>query len=70
VSSDLIVDQSLAARSFGDVYVYELTKAPGDRLRLGFLFASGGSIVVEFKKLVFRKRRLDRSYEIGEMYQP
>jgi hypothetical protein len=68
-TSDLIVDQSLAAKSFGDLYTYELTKAAAGRLRLGFLFASGGSIVVKFKKLVFRKRRLDRKYEIGEMYR-
>lgn len=51
------------------VYLYEVTDAGNDRLGLGFLFASGTSVVVEFESLVFRQRRIRRSYSIGDIYQ-
>jgi len=68
-SGSLFVEGDRYAKSFGDLYTHELTAAEDDRLRLGFLFASGGSIVVEFKRLVFRKHRIKRKYPIGKMYQ-
>jgi len=68
-SGDLFVEKESYAKSLGDLYIYELTDAGKDRLRLGFLFASGGSIVVEFQRLVFRKKRIRRQYPVGNMYQ-
>ena len=68
VSCDLITEERSYAKSLGDLYIYELTRADKDNLTLGFLFASGATIGAEFKKLVFRRRRIKRSYEIGEMY--
>jgi hypothetical protein len=68
-SGNLLVEGNSYAKSFGDLYIYELTAAADNHLSLGFLFASGGSIVVEFKRLVFRRHRIKRSYPIGEMYQ-
>ena len=67
VSCNLFADDSYA-KSIGDLYIYEITGADKDNLRLGFLFASGASSVAEFKRLVFRMKRLQRRYEIGEMY--
>ena len=68
LSCDLFVEQESYAKSIGDLYTYELTAADDD-LQLGFLFASGATIVAQFRKLVFRKRRLNRRYEVGEMYR-
>jgi hypothetical protein len=64
---DLFVEKESYAKSIGDLYIYELTTA-GDELQLGLLFASGASIVAQFGKLVFRKKRLKRSYDISEIY--
>lgn len=69
IFSDLFVEKESYARSVGDLYIYELTDAGNDRLRLGFLFASGASIVVEFETMVFRRKRIRRNYEIGAMYK-
>jgi len=68
LSCDLLVEKESYARSLGDLYIYELTAA-GQELELGFLFASGATIVAQFGKLIFRKRRIKRSYELGEMYR-
>lgn len=68
VSCSLFREEHSYAKSLGDLYIYELTRADKDNLRLGFLFASGATIVAEFQRLVFRMKRLKRRYEIGEMY--
>jgi hypothetical protein len=46
--------------SIGDLFIYELTAVDAERLQLGFLFASGASIVVRFRKLVFRRTRISQ----------
>jgi len=66
---DLFVEKDAYAKSVGDLYIYELTAAGKDGLRLGFLFASGASIVVDFERMVFRKKRVRRRYPVGDMYQ-
>jgi hypothetical protein len=68
VCSDLFVDEELFAKSLSDLYIYELTATDRKGLQLGFLFATGASIVIEFQRLVFRRRRIKREYEPGEMY--
>lgn len=67
LTCDLFVEKEFYSKSIGDLYIYELTAA-GDDLQLGLLFASGASIIVQFGKLVFRRKPLKRSYEVGEMY--
>jgi len=68
VSTDLFIEEQSYAKSLGDLYIYELTALDQNILQLGFLFASGATIVVQFKRLVFRRRRIKRQYETGEMY--
>jgi hypothetical protein len=67
---DLFVEEDNPAKSIGDLYLCEISAVDDESLQLGFLFASGASIVVEFRRLIFRRRRIDRKYEIGEMYRP
>jgi hypothetical protein len=69
VTSDLFAGEQSFAKSLGDLYIYELTAIDEKGLQLGFLFASGASVVVQFQRLVFRRRRIKRQYEIGEMYR-
>ena len=69
VRSDLLVDETMFAKSLGSLYTYELTASGAKGLQLGFLFASGGTVVIEFQRLVFRKWRIKREYEVGEMYR-
>jgi hypothetical protein len=69
VGSDLLVDEESPARSLGDLYIYELTAIDKKRLQLGFLFATGSTLIIHFQRLVFRKRSIARSYEIGEIFQ-
>lgn len=61
-------DEERYAKSVGDLYTYELIGV-GDELELGLLFASGATITAQFGKLVFRRKRLKRVYEISEMYR-
>jgi hypothetical protein len=68
VHSDLFVDAESFAKSLGDLYIYELTATARKGFQLGFLFASGASIVIQFQRLVFRRRRIKREYEPGEMF--
>jgi hypothetical protein len=68
VQSNIYVENDFAAKSLGDLYTYELTEIDGDILQLGFLFASGATIIVQFRKLVFQRRRIKRQYEVSEMY--
>ncbi len=68
VSSDLFIEEESYAKSIGDLYLYELTAVDKDRLQLGFLFASGASIVIQFRRLVFRRRRIKRQYGFKEIY--
>ena len=68
LNCDLFVEKRSYAKSIGDLYIYELTAA-GKELQLGFLFASGATIVAQFGKLIFRKKGLKRGHEVGEMYR-
>ena len=65
--SDLITE--VPNRSLGDLYTYELVTLENDLLQLGFLFATGSTIVVQFNKLIFRRRRLKRKYPSMEKYK-
>ncbi len=53
----------------GDLLTYEIVAVDENLLQLGFLFASGASIVAQFKRLIFRRRRIERKYPAGEMYR-
>ena len=68
VKSDLFSYEESVSEDLGDLYLLELTASEGKKLQLGFLFASGASLVIEFRRLVFRRRRINRKYRIGEMY--
>ena len=68
VRTDFSVDEFLAAKSLGDLYLCELTAPDKQTLQLGFLFANGSTLVVQFRRLVFRRRRIKRQYRVGEMY--
>lgn len=67
--AELFGEEESPLKSVGDLYTYELTDGGNNKLRLGFLFASGASIVVEFKRIVFRKKRIARGYDVGAMYR-
>ena len=68
VSMDLFIEEGSFAKSLGDLYIYELAAIDEQILQVGFLFATGATISIEFERLVFRRRRIDRQYEPGEMY--
>jgi hypothetical protein len=68
VQSDLFSYEESVSVDLGDLYLLELTASEGKKLQLGFLFASGASLVIEFRRLVFSRRRINRKYRIGEMY--
>ena len=51
----------------GNVFTYEIVAADKNLLQLGFLFASGASIVGQFTKLVFRRLRIKRKYPLGDI---
>jgi hypothetical protein len=53
----------------GDLFTYEIIALDKDLLQLGFLFASGASIITHFRKLIFRRQRLKRKYQPGEIYR-
>jgi hypothetical protein len=55
--------------SLGDLYTYEICAADEGLLQLGFLFATGASVVVQFRRLVFRRQRVKRNYPIGDRYR-
>jgi hypothetical protein len=69
VRGDLFVDEESYAKSIGDLYTYELTEIDKDTLQLGFLFATGASVIVQFQRLLFRRRRVKREYEVGDIYR-
>lgn len=56
-------------RSLGDIFIYELTRAKGESLRLGFLFASGADIDFEFRSLAFKRRSIRPTYDHNEIYR-
>ncbi|HWN10254.1 MAG TPA: hypothetical protein VNO50_13470 [Pyrinomonadaceae bacterium] len=68
ISTDLFVEKESFAKSLGDLYIYELVAINEKLLQLGFLFATGATIGIQFERLVFRRRRIQRQYEPGEMY--
>jgi len=69
LQNDLVIEEDSYAKSIGDLFTYELTAVDEIHLQLGFLFASGSSVIIQFRRLVFRRRRINRRYEIGAMYR-
>jgi hypothetical protein len=69
-TSDLFFENDRFAKSVGDLYLCELTAASDEDLQLGFLFASGATIIARFRKIVFRRRRVKRKYPVGERFRP
>jgi len=55
---DLFGEGTPHAGNIGDLYTYELTSTDDENLELGLLFASGATVTVQFRRLVFRKRRI------------
>ena len=68
LQTELYGENESYARSIGHLYTYELSSLRDD-LQLGFLFASGGTIVVQFRRMVFQLQRLKRGYAVEEMYR-
>lgn len=68
IQSDLFIDEDLFAKSLGDVFIYELTEIDKENLQLGFLFASGASFTIQFRRMIFRRRRIKPKYDMGEIY--
>lgn len=50
---------ALVGSQFGDIYLCELTAVDDDKLKLSFLFADGHEIGVEFRKLIYRLKKLN-----------
>jgi hypothetical protein len=67
IQSDLFLDDCVG-RGVGDLYTYEILAIDDDNLQLAFLFASGALVIVQFRKLVFKRRRVDRRYNVNEIY--
>ena len=55
IESNLFIPQG--GKEIGDLYTYELRTASSRRLAIGFLFASGATIELEFERLMFRVQR-------------
>src|SRR5260370_29434261 len=68
VRSDLLRCEGLKWH-LGDLFTYEIVAVDENLLQLGFLFASGASIVAHFTKLIFHRKRIERKYPAGEMYR-
>lgn len=66
--SELFSEERRYAKGVGDLYLLELSAVDDKLLQLGFLFASGATIVAQFRRLVFRRKRIVRKYDQGEMY--
>lgn len=66
--NELFVEEWRYAKSVGDLYLLELSAVDDKLLQLGFLFASGANIAVQFRRLVFRRKIIDRKYDQGAMY--
>jgi hypothetical protein len=69
VQSNIFADKEMRAESIGDLMICELTAVDENYLQLGFPFASGTSIVIQFQRLIFKRRQIKRQYEVGEMYR-
>jgi hypothetical protein len=53
----------------GDLFTYEITVVDKNLLQLGFLFASGATIVAQFTNLIFRRQRIKREYPARDVYR-
>ena len=69
LQNDLFIEGDFYAKSIGDLFTYELTAVDEVSLQLGFLFASGASVITQFRRLVFRRRRVKRQYDESEIYR-
>lgn len=69
VQTNLFAEERLYPKTLGDLYLCELTAMDEKTLQLGFLFATGATLVIQFRRLVFRRRRTKRQYQVGEMYR-
>ncbi len=67
-SMNLYVEEQTSVRSIGDLFIYELTPANEEYLRMGFLFATGAEIEIDFRRLVYRRHRIQRKYDLGKVY--
>ena len=61
--------EQVGKRNLGDLFTYELTRARGESLRLGFLFTSGTEIDLEFRSLVFKRWSIRPRYDHGDIYR-
>ncbi|MBK7926942.1 MAG: hypothetical protein IPJ98_05425 [Bryobacterales bacterium] len=50
----------------GDLFTYEITAVSETILQLAFLFESGATMEFDFRRLLFRKQRLNRRYGVGK----
>jgi len=55
-------------KDFSDLFTYEIVALNDDYLQPGFLFASGATVIIQFRKLVFHKRKIKREYPINDIY--
>jgi hypothetical protein len=69
VQSDLFIFEEMSAQSIGDLMNCELTAVNEAYLQLGFIFVSDATLIVQFQKLIFQRRRIKRKYEVGDMYR-
>ena len=60
VQTNLFGEERRYSKHFGDLYLCELTATDEKTLQLGLLFASGATIVIQFQRLMFRRRRIKR----------
>jgi hypothetical protein len=60
VCSNIFPDDG-SSKGIDDLYTYELVGIDDHDLQLGFLFASGATIIVQFHELRFRRRRINRT---------
>lgn len=68
-STNLYVEEDIRSHNrIGDLFIYEMTAANEVYLRLGFLFATGGEIEIEFRRLVYRRHRIRRQYDLAKTF--
>ena len=69
VLTELFIDEDQMCECLGDLNTCELTSVNEKCLQLGLIFSTGATITLQFRKLVFRRRRIKRGYELGETFR-
>ena len=64
VWTEIVVNNSV--EGIGDLYSYEIIDVDDRLLQLGFLFASGSSIIFQFHKLVFKRKTTRRTNPVSD----